>query len=105
MAEIISSNFVLIPGRYLVQMDEDSCIGTIVQWPEPEWGNFVSSFTTRKTFGPEEIPEPPDLPDPPVEVNYTRVIVRMEGAQEVNIDGVDYVLVHSNDILAFIPPD
>lgn len=104
MAEVIPENYVLLPNRLLIQeTEEGSCIADVIKESNGAWGSFVGDFSLQKTFGPEE-PDP-ENPEPAITVNYTRIIFKREGAQEVQIDEEDYLIIHCNDVLAFIPPE
>ena len=105
MAEAIPRDYFLLPDRYLVQEDSSgSCSGTIIQAPNPSFGPFTSRFTNKRTtLNPEHDPEHPELSPPTITITYTKVVFKRDGAQEVNISGTDCLLIHSNDILAFLP--
>jgi len=107
MAEIIPTDFILPPGRYLVQQDAPrSPLGTVVRHPMLGYGSMGSTF---QLSGPMPNPAYPGDPENPVSetitVNFTRVVFQFEGSQEVNVDGEDYFIVHCDSILAFIPPE
>jgi len=102
MAETIPDNFILVPGRYLIQESEaGSCLGTIVQAPPGCYDTFQEKFTTKKTITDLSDPENPEM----IVIEYAHVIFFREMAQEVKIDGVDYHIIHSDNILAFIPDE
>jgi len=106
MAETIPNDFILIPNRYLILEDDaGSCMGTIVQSPPSAYGSFPTNFTAKKS---EANPVPPeDPPEPGYEsviiTVYDHVVFNRESAQGVKIDGTDYLLVYSDNILAFLP--
>ena len=106
MAETIPRNLILIPGRYLIEEDSPgSCMGTIVQEPGTSYGAFLNGFSLNKTFpNPEYDPEDPQSP-PTITLKYTKIVFKREHAQEVKISGTDYLLIHSDSILAFLPPE
>lgn len=122
MAYGIPSDFVLPPGRLLVQADEgldNPCIGTIVRIGEDKvWGCFTKVFAysipdytkIRKIIeDPDYVPlEPPEeLPASPdqIHIDYTRIVFNRKTAQEVKLDNEDYFLIHVTDILGLIPPE
>ena len=122
MAYEIPSDFVLPPGRLLVQADEgldNPCIGTIIRFGEDvNWGCFrdvflfsVQDYTKlRRTMDdpayvpPEPPEEPPASPDQ-ITIEYTRIVFNRKTAQEVKLDDEDYFLIHVTDILGLIPPE
>jgi hypothetical protein len=107
MAEIIPDDFILIPNRYLIQEEAPgSCIGTIAQEPGPAYGSFANAFTLKQSIPNPAEPENPGDPVYPatITLTYTKVVFKREEAQEVNWDGKDYLLVHCDSILGFIPP-
>lgn len=121
MAYEIPSDFVLPPGRLLVQADEGAdnpCIGTIIRFGEEvNWGCFrdvfrfpVQDYTKlRRTiddpnYVPPE-PEEPTVPPEQIHIDYTKIVFNRKTAQEVKLGNEDYFLIHITDIFGLIPPE
>ena len=122
MAYEIPSDFVLPPGRLLIQLIEDNddcCIGTIIRFGEDvNWGCFRDVFRfsgqdytkLRRTMDdpnyvpPEPPEEPPSSPNQ-ITIDYTKIVFNRLTAQEVKIGADDYFLIHITDILGLIPPE
>lgn len=104
MAYEISIDFVLLPDRYLVSLEvetPDCCVGVVKREPIGGYGSMSQTFSLKKMgngiAGEESVPG--------VEIVYNKIIFKREHAQEVKIGETDYFIIHSNDILGFIPPE
>ena len=82
-------------------------MGTIERSPGPKYGRMSGPpFSLKGSIPNPAYPGTPEAPEPPkIAVQFTRVVFQIEGSQEVMVDEVDYFLVHSDQILAFIPPE
>jgi hypothetical protein len=111
MAWSVPRTSVILPNRILIREDahepgEEPCTGTVVRTGIEAYGPFHNEIK----FSHQEQPTPGADPEvdsmvPGTVHTYTRVVFKRSNAQAVTVNGVDYFLVHANDILAFIPDD
>lgn len=84
--------FTLLPYRVRVTLDEGKTnIGTIVE----------SNLRGYNSLANGQISENPEDPDPP-DILHQHIVFVREGADEVEIDGVTYLVMHITSILGYI---
>ena len=93
MATPIINNLVLHAGRCLIRVDEDSnTTGVIFK---------VSESGFRRLVEGQPIPEN-GTPQPSA-IPYAHVLFIKESSTEVEVNGVEYLAMHQNNIVGLIP--
>ena len=115
MAYQIPLDVVLPPGSVVVLPDaegSDCCVGTILKGGEDTGfrrcghsfhcnGDKIEISQVDPGWSPD--PQNPTTA-PKITTEYTKVVYSYAGAQEVEYNGSDYLLMSIENILALVPP-
>lgn len=107
MATVIDAATVLATNKVLILPNLDggnpTCTGVVEQVANTLTGDggFVANLILD-IFGPPGGGNPPS-PAPIIGKSHAHVVYKLEGAQDVKIDDVDYYLIDGNDVLGILP--